>query len=415
MYANWLCAGRIGLGWAHDAFYIACHMFMHFSYIRTLFSIYLLYLKCVGTFLIVSPSLFLSLSLVISMTPKYKSAPSQNPLHFGASSSSDPTPSHIWFCDEEARKAFSENFSRWGIHSECRVILADFADTDLPDVIHSWGWESLCDISVICPSVLIQEFYSNMHGFDFLIPLFHTRIRGKRIIVTLELVSDVLRVPRLEFPDYPGCERLKTVFEDELKSAFCEPPFDWGKRQFTYYSNFAKDSRFFNMIMTFVLYPLSYYNSITESRTRFLLSLLEHLTIDFPSHFILSILDVYRDLASCDKLIFPSVTTRIIRRSSVPFLVSDHFTFMYAIAVAIVKRNEVQFGWGSLGQQLFPPVRLHLDLLHPHLLLPLLRMMCPLETSWCNFSVWMLALIHSLHNCIRWTFVSVVLHGGRRS
>ena len=183
-----------------------------------------------------------------------------------------------------------------------------------------------------------------MHGFDFLIPLFHTRIRGKRIIVTLELVSDVLRVPRLEFPDYPGCERLKTVFEDELKSAFCEPPFDWGKRQFTYYSNFAKDSRFFNMIMTFVLYPLSYYNSITESRTRFLLSLLEHLTIDFPSHFILSILDVYRDLASCDKLIFPSVTTRIIRRSSVPFLVSDHFTFMYAIAVAIVKRNEVQFG-----------------------------------------------------------------------
>jgi len=26
---NWLCAGRIGLSWAHDYFYIACHMFMH--------------------------------------------------------------------------------------------------------------------------------------------------------------------------------------------------------------------------------------------------------------------------------------------------------------------------------------------------------------------------------------------------
>ena len=113
---------------------------------------------------------------------------------------------------------------------------------------------------------------------------------------------DVLRVPRVDFPDYPGYERLSTVFEDELKSAFCEPPFDWGERQFTYYSNFAKDSRFFNMVMTFVLYPLSYYNSITESRTRFLLSLLEHLTIDFPSHFILSILDVYRDSTSRDKL-----------------------------------------------------------------------------------------------------------------
>ena len=71
------------------------------------------------------------------MTPKRKSTPSQNPLHSGASSSSDPTPSHIRFRDEDARKAFSENFSRRGIRSERWVILADFADIDLPDVIHS--------------------------------------------------------------------------------------------------------------------------------------------------------------------------------------------------------------------------------------------------------------------------------------
>ena len=43
-----------------------------------------------------------------------------------------------------------------------------------------------------------------------------------------------------------------------------------------------------NMVMNFVLHPLSHYNSITEPRARFFLSLLEHLTIDFPSHFILS-------------------------------------------------------------------------------------------------------------------------------
>ena len=39
------------------------------------------------------------------------------------------------------------------------------------------------------------------------------------------------------------------------------------------------------MVMTFVLHPLFHYNSITEPRARFLLSLLEHFTIDFPSHF----------------------------------------------------------------------------------------------------------------------------------
>ena len=67
-----------------------------------------------------------------------------------------------------------------------------------------------------------------MHGFDFSVPLFHTRVRGMCIVVTLELVSNVLCVPRVEFPDYPGCERLRTVSKDELKSAFCERLSDWG-------------------------------------------------------------------------------------------------------------------------------------------------------------------------------------------
>ena len=168
----------------------------------------------------------LSFTLVVSMAPKCKFAPSQNPLCFGASTSSDPTPSHIWFCDKDARKAFLENFSRWGIHSECRVILANFANTDLPDVIHSWGWESLCDVPVTCPSMLIQEFYSNMHGFDFSVPYFSTCVRGTCITVTPQLVADVLHVPRVESLDYLGCERLRTVSKDELISAFCECPFD---------------------------------------------------------------------------------------------------------------------------------------------------------------------------------------------
>ena len=52
---------------------------------------------------------------------------------------------------------------------------------------------------------------------------------------------------------------------------------------------------------------------------------------------------------------------------------------------------------------------------HPHPLPPLLWVMCHSEKSWCSCSTWMLALIHSLHSCIRWTFVSVVLDGGRQS
>ena len=149
-----------------------------------------------------SPSLSLVYISCI-MAPKCKSIPSRNPLPSRASTSSDPTPSHVRFCDYKVGHDFSENFSRWGIHSERQVILSDFSDTDLPTVIHSKGWEPLCDVPFTCPSMLIQEFYSNMHGFDYSIPLFVTRIRGTHIVVTLDIVSDVLRIPMVANPDYP--------------------------------------------------------------------------------------------------------------------------------------------------------------------------------------------------------------------
>ena len=97
-----------------------------------------------------------------------------------------------------------------------------------------------------------------MHGIDHLVPLFFTRIRVMRIPVTLQLVANVLRVPRIEFPDYPSCERLRTVSRDELMSSFYERPTAWGERLFTPCRPFAKGPRFMNMVMTFVLHPLSH-------------------------------------------------------------------------------------------------------------------------------------------------------------
>ena len=182
-----------------------------------------------------------------------------------------------------------------------------------------------------------------MHQLDSSVPIFHTCVRGMHIVVTPEMVSDVLRVLRVKHLDYPGCERLRIVSKDEMIFAFCERPADQGDRQFTPCKPFAKGPRFMNMVMTFVLYPLSYYNSITEPYARFLLSLLEHLTIDFPSHFILSIIDVYRHTVTRDKLIFPSAITWILCHFSVHFPSSDHFPIMCAIDYATVKQSEAQF------------------------------------------------------------------------
>ena len=74
--------------------------------------------------------------------------------------------------------------------------------------------------------MLIQKFYSNIHGFDFSVPLFSTRVRGTCIVVTLQLVADVFYVSRVEHPDYLGYERLRIVSKDEMIFTFCERPAD---------------------------------------------------------------------------------------------------------------------------------------------------------------------------------------------
>ena len=169
------------------------------------------------------------------------------------------------------------------------------------------------------------------------VPHFITHIRGMRIIVTSDLISEMLHILRVEFADYPSCERLRTVSKDELLSHFYETHSSWGDHQNTPCSGLAKGPRFLNMVMTFIFHPLSNYNSIIEPCAWFLLSLLEGLTIDFPSHFILSLIDVYRDTATRDKLIFPLAITQRIqlpRRFSVIFLspILNLHTFLLCVS-----------------------------------------------------------------------------------
>ena len=221
------CCVLVGLDWDEPMMllmlHITCSCIFH-AYIPSF--LYILILNCLVLFCL---SFSLSLSFVsYSMAPKRKSTPSWNPLRSEASSSSSSsisTPSHVHFRDDKARKDFSENFSRWVIHSEHQVILSKFSNTNLPIIIYSRSWESLCGIPVTFPSVIIQEFYSNMHGFDYSIPHFITRVWGTRNLVTPNIVSEVLHVPRVAHPDYPNCDRLKTVSKDELLSLFCETPF----------------------------------------------------------------------------------------------------------------------------------------------------------------------------------------------
>ena len=55
-----------------------------------------------------------------------------------------------------------------------------------------------------------------MHKFDISVPHYVTCILGTHIVVTPDIVSEVLHVPRVAHPDYPSCNRLRTLSKDEL-------------------------------------------------------------------------------------------------------------------------------------------------------------------------------------------------------
>ena len=95
------------------------------------------------------------------------------------------------------------------------------------------------------------------------------------------------------------------------------------------------------MVITFTLTSRSHYNSITEPCT-LLLSLMKDLSIDIPSHFITSIIDVYQDIATHDKLIFPSAITQILWHFSFPIPLPLLFTIMGTISVGFVRWSEAQ-------------------------------------------------------------------------
>ena len=78
--------------------------------------------------------------------------------------------------------------------------------------------------------MIIHEFYSNMHEFDYFVPYFFTCVWGTRIVVTPDLISEVLHIPRVVHLDYPDSDRLIIVSKDELSSLFCETPSFWGDR-----------------------------------------------------------------------------------------------------------------------------------------------------------------------------------------
>ena len=76
--------------------------------------------------------------------------------------------------------------------------------------------------------MFIQEFYSNIHGIDIVVPQFVITFRGTHIVVTPYHIFEVLCISKVAHPDYPGRECLRTMSRDNILSHFYEKPSLWG-------------------------------------------------------------------------------------------------------------------------------------------------------------------------------------------
>ena len=70
--------------------------------------------------------------------------------------------------------------------------------------------------------MFIQEFYSNMHAINTSVPRFIRVFRGTCIVITPELIFEVLRVPSVDHPDFPSHHCLSTISKDKLAPLFRE-------------------------------------------------------------------------------------------------------------------------------------------------------------------------------------------------
>ena len=190
--------------------------------------------------------------------------------------------------------------------------------------------------------MFIQELYCKIHAINTSVPQFTMVFRGTHIVVIPDFISKVLRVPRVDCPYNLSHLHLSNIPCDELASLFCEKAMVWGDTLNFSTTKFAKGLRILNMVMTFVLTPRSHHNTITEPHARFLLSLLEDLSMDFSSHMIVSMIDIYRGIATRDKLIFSSAITHILTHLHVTIPFSPLFYTMGAISEESIRWSDAQ-------------------------------------------------------------------------
>ena len=151
--------------------------------------------------------------------------------------------------------AFHEHFNYIVMHFICVLYMLSCCVLLGLDWVEPMMYLSL---HVTCSCIFIHTY---LHFFRFL----YTAVIGTFLTLFLSLSLFLALVCSM------APKRKSTPSQNPLRSRASSSsnptPSSWGDHQNTPCSGFAKVPRFLNMVMTFILHPLSHYNTITETRT----------------------------------------------------------------------------------------------------------------------------------------------------
>lgn len=151
---------------------------------------------------------------------------------------------------------------------------------DLDATFTSRGWEPLLVELTPHPSLLVQEFYTDIH--DVSRSTFKVFLRGKMIKITPDVISSLVHTPRVVHPLFPYLS-VDTLSTDSLiRSVVFNTPLGGGSRAICT-GSLPTNRQILLRIVCTNLWPMSHIFSLPIENVRFLYALLHGDSIELPS------------------------------------------------------------------------------------------------------------------------------------
>lgn len=234
------------------------------------------------------------------------------------SSSHDTAVQFERFHSEEAQALYESQFKKRTMVIERAVTLSELTEVpfdSIPTILRSRQWEYFSRPPVIVYPELVREFYSNIISYNGDSVGLVSRVRGREVHITPDMISEFTGIPRVATPGFP----FSDVYGPDkwtVGKAF-HPAGGWLDQNHSFPTGeMAPHVALLARIVQNNLYPVEHHSDINFSRARFLYAMLVDVSIDFCSF----ALDIMWEVKQNKKasIAYPALITSLLLSLDVP-------------------------------------------------------------------------------------------------